>query len=178
VALLQTFSKPFAPGLKTGYGLLPPDLVEPVLRIKGNHDFGSANFCQHLLLEAMRSGMYTDHVRQLRGSYAVKRDAMLAALDREMGPIPGVHWTRPGGGLYVWLTLPPSVITSSDGPLFAEALRRGVLYVPGAFCYGPDPTRPVPRHTLRLSFGVPSVAQIGEGVRRLGAALRQVLAPE
>jgi 2-aminoadipate transaminase len=178
VALLQTFSKPFAPGLKTGYGLLPPDLVGPVLRVKGNHDFGSANFCQHLLREAMRGGVYAEHVRQLRASYAVKRDAMLAALDAELDDVPDVHWTRPDGGLYVWLTLPSRVDAGGDGPLFAEALRRGVLYVPGAFCYGPDPSRRVPRHTLRLSFGVPDVERIRAGVHRLAAALRQVLADD
>jgi len=62
VALLQTFSKPFSPGLKTGYGLLPQGLVEPVLLQKGNHDFGSNNLSQHLVLAAMKQGVYAEHV--------------------------------------------------------------------------------------------------------------------
>lgn len=174
VALLQTFSKPFAPGLKTGYGLLPADLVQPVLRVKGNHDFGSANFSQHLLLEALRRGVYAKHVQRLCESYAAKRDAMLEALARELGDTADVTWTRPTGGLYVWLTLPSSIDTGRDGTLFHEALRRGVLYVPGAFCFGADPTRQVPRHTIRLSFGVPTVKQIHDGVKRLANAIRTV----
>ncbi len=178
VALLQTFSKPFAPGLKTGYALLPGDLVEPIIHQKGNHDFGSANFCQHLLLAAMRKGVYSRHLEQLRRQYASKRDAMLEALDEHLGDFaPGeTHWTKPAGGLYVYLTLPGEFETGRGGELFKLALAEGVLYVPGEYCYGPDPTRRVPRNTIRLSFGVPTPEDIRTGIARLAHAIRSAAA--
>lgn len=175
VALLQTFSKPFAPGLKTGYGLLPTDLIDPVRLAKGGRDFGSANLCQHLLLRAMKQGVYHEHVGKLRLAYAQKRDAMLDALEKYMPE--GVTWTRPTGGLYVWLTLPAEVDTGRTGPLFAAKLRHGVLAVPGEYCYPDDPTRAIPRHHLRLTFGIATIQQIEEGVARLGKALSVVSEP-
>jgi 2-aminoadipate transaminase len=172
VALLQTFSKPFAPGLKIGYGLLPRDLVDAVLLQKGSHDFGSPNFSQHLLTAALKQGIYHRHGAKLRAAYAAKRDAMLEALDEHFSDLPGASWTRPSGGLYVWLTLPAGVDTGQRSPLFSRAIAEGVLYVPGDFCYPVDPTRTVPRNAIRLSFGVPTIEQIHEGIARLARALR------
>ena len=174
VAVLQTFSKPFAPGLRTGYGLLPRDLVEPVILQKGNHDFGSASFCQHLLARAMDEGVYARHTAELCRSYAAKRDVMLAALDEHFGGLPGCTWTRPSGGLYVFLALDEHVDAGGDGALFKRAVEEGVLYVPGEYCYGPDPTRRAPRNTIRLSYGVCAPEQIRAGVAALARAIRAV----
>jgi 2-aminoadipate transaminase len=178
VALLQTFSKSFSPGMKTGYGLLPRDLVEPVILQKGNHDFGSVNLCQHLLLSALRTGVYQEHVRALCDAYALKCAATLEALQEHLGDsAPGrTHWTRPNGGLYVYLTLPEEIDTGRDGALFAKAIAEGVLYVPGEYCYGPDPSRTIPRNTMRLSYGVADVADIHRGVQRLARAVKSVAA--
>lgn len=172
VALLQTFSKPFSPGFKTGYGLLPHDLVEAVLAQKGNHDFGSNNLSQHLLLAAMKSGAYATHVKELCRVYAGKRDAMLMALKTHLGNFKGASWTQPTGGLYVYLTLPEHIHTGRTSPLFQRCLKEGVLYVPGGYCYGPDSTRVVPQNTMRLSFGVSTIEQIHEGIKRLATAIR------
>ena len=175
VALLHTLSKPFAPGLKTGYGLLPRDLVEPVLRAKGGRDFGSNNFAQHVMLRAIRRGDFHRHLDRLRLLYRAKRDAMLDALDAHFGPMRdrGVRWTEPAGGLYVWLSLPRDLDTSRGGALFRRAVELGVLYVPGAYCYPDDPASPKPTHELRLSFGVPDAQRIGEGVARLARAVEE-----
>jgi len=175
VALLQTFSKPFAPGLKTGYGLLPADLTDPVILNKGGRDFGSANFLHALLDRAMRTGVYAEQVRRVCAGYKAKRDAMLAALDDQLGDVPGVSWTRPTGGLYVWLTLPDAADTARHGRLFETALASGMLFVPGEYCYPDDPTRPVPGHTMRLCYSVPTAEQIHEGVARLAGAVRACL---
>jgi 2-aminoadipate transaminase len=177
VALLQTFSKPFAPGVKVGYGLLPAELVEKIGLMKDNLDFGTANLNQHLVCRAMTSGIYDRHVAMLRRRYHEKAACMVGALERELGSFaPGqTRWTHPRGGLYVWLTLPGSIDTRLDGPLFKQAIREGVLYVPGVYCYGPDPSRqPPPHNTIRLSFGTASLQDIAEGVRRLAAAMRKV----
>ena len=172
VAYTSTFSKPCAPGLKLGYALLPRDLVGPVLHLKGNHDFGSANLAQHVANRLMETGAYHRHVVRLRDVYREKRDRMLSALAEEFADFPGATWTVPAGGLYVWLTLPPGVDTGAGGSLVPAALAAGVLYVPGEFGHVPDAEGRVPRNEARLSFGVASLAQITEGVRRLRRACR------
>jgi 2-aminoadipate transaminase len=178
VLLAMTFSKPCAPGLKTGYGLLPRELVGPLLRLKGNHDFGSNNLTQHLLDRLLASGAYDRHVKELCQVYRRKRDTLLEALAEEFpagaAVSAGMRWTHPDGGLYVWLTFPPSVDTGPQSALMRAALRAGVLYVPGQFCYVNGDNGPIPTHEARLSFGVAPPEQIREAVRRLGRAVAEV----
>jgi 2-aminoadipate transaminase len=171
VILAMTFSKPCAPGLKTGYGFLPRDLMGPLLRLKGNHDFGSNNFTQHLVDRLLESGAYDRHVAELCRVYRRKRDALLAALGEAFAGWPDMRWTHPDGGLYVWLTYPAGVDTGPESRLMQDALREGVLYVPGRFCYVSDDNNgPVPSWSTRLSFGVAPVEKIQEAVRRLARA--------
>jgi 2-aminoadipate transaminase len=169
VVYAGTFSKPFAPGLKTGYAVVPPEVADAVLHLKGSHDFGSTNLAQHVFARAMASGAYRRHVEVLRGVYRGKRDLMLAALDREFRDLPGASWTVPAGGMFVWLTL-DGVDTGPGGPLVPAALDAGVLYVPGEFGHVPDEARRVPADGCRLCFGVATADQIPEGVRRLREA--------
>jgi 2-aminoadipate transaminase len=184
--LTQTFSKPFAPGIKLGYTACPPDLRDAILHQKGNHDFGSANLSQQIALETMRDGSYARHVEVLKVEYRRKRDLMLAALERHMaGPHPDplpeyrerekdIHWTHPHGGLYVWLTLPASIDTSRQGAMFQSCIERGVMYVPGDYSFQPDPNGHVPKNHLRLSFGQVAAEQINEGIARLASVVRSV----
>lgn len=181
----MTFSKPYAPGLKTGYGLLPADLMPPLLRLKGNHDFGSNNLTQHLFDRLLETGAYAQQVEVLRGVYRRKRDVLLQALAAEFGPrgednhlgaSERMHWTHPAGGLYVWLSFPRSLDTGPESALMQAALREGVLYVPGQFCYVAGERQPVPTWEARLSFGVVSEEQLVEGVRRLARAVASVMA--
>jgi 2-aminoadipate transaminase len=174
VVYAGTFSKPCAPGLKTGYALCPPELIDPLVRLKGNHDFGSNNLSQHVLCRLMKTGAYAEHVTYLRGVYRAKRDAMVAALEREFGTWPGVSWTRPKGGMFVWLTLPEEIVTSPDSLFLKAALKEGVLYIPGEFGHVSD-EKDVPTNEARLSFGDASVEQITEGVKRLRRAAEGVL---
>ncbi|HKB03597.1 MAG TPA: PLP-dependent aminotransferase family protein [Gemmataceae bacterium] len=168
-----TFSKPCAPGLKTGYALMPPELIDPVVRIKGNHDFGSNNLSQYILDRLMQTGAYAEHVAYLRGVYRAKRDAMVESLQREFGSWPGVSWTRPKGGMFVWLTMPEEIPTSPDSPFLKAALKEGVLYIPGEFGHVSE-ERDVPRNEARLSFGDASPDQIREGVKRFRRAAESV----
>ena len=169
VVYTSTFSKPCAPGLKTGYALMPPDLMEPVLHLKGSHDFGSANLAQHVASRLMASGVYARHAEELRTVYRKKRDVMLASLDAEFGDFPAARWTVPTGGFYVWLTL-DGIDTGPSGPLVPAALETGVMYVPGEFGHVPDETGRVPNNECRLCFGVATEEQIAEGIRRLRKA--------
>lgn len=171
----HTFSKPFAPGLKLGYTAMPPDLMHALLQQKGNHDFGSANLTQHIALESLRDGSYGRHVEVLQQSYRLKRDAMLEALSRHMPPDASISWTRPHGGLYVWLALPAGFDTSRGSAFFQQAVSRGVLYVPGAYCFQPDDRGAIPTNHIRLSFGQVAPDQIEPGIERLASVVRSQL---
>ncbi len=172
VILAQTFSKSFSPGLRVGFGVVPRELVAPVCDRKGNEDFGSANFNQHLLATIFEQGLYAPHGRLLRDTYRAKRDAMLAAADRYFGEFENVTWVHPHGGLYVWMSLPTTIETGFESRLFRRATQVDqVMYVPGEVCYA-GPVEERPRHQMRLSFGTQSVEGIAEGMKRLASAYR------
>jgi 2-aminoadipate transaminase len=176
VIYTQTFSKTFSPGVRVGFGVVPEELVRPLCDRKGNEDFGSSNFAQHLIATVLQSGMYETHLHQVQNGYRIKRDAMLAAAEREFGNIPGVTWHHPHGGLYVWMTLPAHIKTGFDSPLFKAAVDNGVMYVPGELCYAQaGPTRL--QNQMRLSFGVQPPAGIELGMQRLAQAVRSQLNP-
>ena len=170
-----TFSKSFSPGLRVGFGLMPRELREAINDLKGNQDFGSANFNQHLLAELLASRRFAIHAEEVRAAYRIKRDAMLSAADEFFSEMPGVSWVHPHGGLYVWMSLPPHVATGFDSPLFRQAVDvEQVMYVPGELCFG-GPRERRQRHHMRLSFGVQSPNGIREGIRRLSRAVRAIL---
>ena len=171
VILARTFSKTLSPGLKIGYGVLPEGLIDPILYLKANHDFGSANFNQRLLEHVLADGSYLRHLARLTGLYRRKCEVFLSALEEHVGALDSeVYWTRPEGGLFVWMTVPEGLDTGFDGPLFPRCVREGVIYVPGEFAFAAEPA-PRPKNHLRLTFGVPSEAELVEGARRLAAAL-------
>lgn len=172
VILAQTFSKTFAPGLRTGYGIVPHDLVGPLCDRKGNEDFGSAHLTQSILARIMQGGVYLSHVEKLCRSYRRKRDAILSAIDRHLAHLKGVTWERPHGGLYVWMTLPSEIETGFQSPLFQRAVKHEqVMYVPGELFYaGPLENRP--RSQMRLSFGILEDSQLEEAIRRLSLAIQ------
>jgi len=168
-----TYSKPFATGTRVGFGLVPEPVFTTVLRIKGNHDFGSSNLLQQLLARALASGIYERHLAVLRRRYAHKARLMQAALQQHFPE--QVEWRTPGGGLYFWARLPRRLKSGSGSKVFKRALANNVLYVPGEFCYADDPTRPKPNHEMRLSFGSASEVNLHKGIARLGAVLRDCL---
>lgn len=170
VVYTSTFSKPFAPGLKTGYALMPPDVMAPVLHLKGSHDFGSTNLAQHLLTRLIASGEYAKQAEALRGVYKQKAESMLAALKTHFADVPCARWTAPAGGFYVWLTL-DGVDTGPEGPLVRAALDAGVMYVPGQYGHVPDESGRVPKSECRLCYGVATPEQVTEGIRRLRKAV-------
>ena len=191
IAYTNTLTKPFATGIKIGYGILPPALMRAVLYSKGNHDFGSSNFLQTILARALADGLYERHLGRIAAAYHRKRDVIVAALEtvflcggasarrrdsdepkRGYADIVGMRYEKPHGGLYAWLELDPPVKTGMNSKLFRRALDAGVLYVPGGLCYCNDPSRPVPQNRIRLSFGAPTVGQIQKGIRLLADALQ------
>ena len=169
-----TFSKPCAPGLKTGYAVMPTELIEPMVRLKGNHDFGSNNLSQHVLNRLLENGAYASHVLEVRKVYREKRNAMLSALEENFGDMPGVTWTHPRGGMFVWFGMPAEIPTSPGSAFLKAAIKEGVLYIPGEFGYVPESGEPS-RSEARLSFGDASPAKISEGIKRLRRAADSVM---
>lgn len=158
-----TLTKPFASGLKIGFGACDHDAWRAaMLHVKGHHDFGTANFPQALLERALATGAYDTQLATLRAAYRAKRDALHAALLAGGLPARGWRWRVPGGGLYLWLEGPAGLDTSGDSAFCRACLREGVLYVPGALCHGDA----APTNTVRLSFGVLAPAQLAEAGAR------------
>jgi 2-aminoadipate transaminase len=168
-----TYSKPYAPGARVGFGLLPEPLFTAVQRIKGNHDFGTANLLQQLLAGALETGLYDKHVAKIEKRYGQKARVMKQALAEHFPP--NVEIWESGGGLYFWARLPKNVSTGVKSKVFQTALKNDVLYVPGELCYADDPGRKKPDHEMRLSFGSASEENIREGIKRLGQVLRKFL---
>ncbi|MCX6937465.1 MAG: PLP-dependent aminotransferase family protein [Verrucomicrobia bacterium] len=167
----STLTKPFATGLKVGYGACDHDgWRAAMLHVKGHHDFGTGNFAQALLEHALRDGAYDAQLAVLRRAYREKRDALHAALEAGGLRSRGWRWRVPEGGLYLWLEGPATLDTGGDSDFCRACLREGVLYVPGALCHGDHP----PKNTVRLSFGVLSVERLAEAGARFCRAAASV----
>lgn len=154
-----TFSKTLTPALRIGWIAGPAVVIEKLVLLKQGADLHVSTINQ-MVAERVISEGYDQHLGQLRAAYAAKRQALLAALDRHMPS--GVTWTRPEGGMFVWLTLPEGM----DGKtLLEQALaEERVAFVPG----GPFFAEVASDNSLRLSYSLPNDADIEEGVRRLG----------
>ncbi len=168
-----TYSKPFAPGARIGFGILPEPLFTAVQRVKGNHDFGTANLLQQLLARALEMGLYDLHVAKIEKRYGQKAHVMKRALV-EFFP-PSVEIWESGGGLYFWARLPGGISAGMDSKVFRAALKADVLYVPGELCYADDPARRKPANEMRISFGSASEENIREGIKRLGNVLKKFI---
>ena len=167
VLYLGSFSKILAPGLRLGYVIAPRELYPKLLQAKQAADLHTPGFNQRVVAEVIRDGFLDRHVPTIRARYKVQRDAMLAALARELGPT-GAEWTRPRGGMFVWLRLPAGLDAQA---LLPAAVDAGMAFVPGApfFAGQPDPC------TLRLSFVTSTPEQIDAGMAALGRVVRQAI---
>jgi len=166
VIYLSTFSKVLAPGLRVAWIVAPPDVIAKLVQIKQSTDLHTSTFTQMVVYEAARDGFIDEHVKLIRATYKVRRDAMLSALN-DFFP-PEVSWTHPHGGLFLWVTMPPGVDSSR---LLELALRQNVAFVPGEPFY---PNGDTGSH-MRLNFSNAAPEQIREGIRRLSIAVAHEL---
>ena len=165
---LGSFSKVLAPGLRLGYIVAPAALYPKLLQAKQAADLHSPSFNQRLVAEVLRDGFLDRHVPTIRALYKTQRDAMLAALQREMAGL-DVQWNAPDGGMFLWARLPAGVDAVA---LLPQAVERGVAFVPGAAFYAGD----ADARTMRLSFVTASPQEIDRGIAVLAAAIREALA--
>jgi 2-aminoadipate transaminase len=162
VVYLSTFSKLLAPGLRVGWVAAPTPLVARFAQARQGMDLHTGSLAQAVAYEVCRNGLLERHVPFIRSTYHRRRDAMLTALEQHMPP--GVRWTKPDGGMFLWLTLPDHH-NSSD--LLARALDAGVAFVPG------EPFHPNGggNNTMRLNFSHSSPERIAVAIERLGSAM-------
>jgi DNA-binding transcriptional MocR family regulator len=153
-----TFSKVLSPGLRVGWIVAPRAMIRRLVLVKQASDLNNSTINQ-MVMHRLAETAYDGQVERARAHYRCRRDAMLAALETYM-PI-GVAWTRPGGGLFVWLRLPDGM----DAPsLLDRAVKEaGVAFVPGAAFFHDGRGR----NTLRLSYSLATEAEIEEGIARL-----------
>jgi 2-aminoadipate transaminase len=169
VLYVGSFSKILAPGLRVGWLVVPDDLVPALSDLKHATDCDTMSFSQHLVSGFLAAGALADHLALLRREYMRRRDALLAALRRDLPQ--ALLRNRPQAGLYVWADLPPDLDAT-------ELLRVAIAEHKVAFCPGiafATPGRSDGSHAIRLSFGNLSCEQIEEAVRRLARAVDRLL---
>lgn len=165
VIYLSTFSKTLAPGIRLGWIVAPPDVINKFVQLKQGADLHTSSFAQFIAYEVARDGFLDEHVRHIRKVYSERRDVMLAAL-KEHFPA-DVTWTHPHGGLFLWVSLPQGMDCQK---LFRTALEHNVAFVPGESFYA---SNHVSQPHMRLNFSNAAPDQIREGIKRLGAAVKQ-----
>lgn len=173
VIYLSTFSKTLAPGLRLGWIVAPPEVIGKLAQLKQGADLHTSTFNQFVAYEVARDGFLGDHVEQIRKVYRERRDVMLDALQQFFPP--GVTWTHPQGGLFLWVTLPAGLDIQA---ILKSALEQNVAFVPGDSFFADNKAsrgRSRPSH-MRLNFSNAAPDQIREGIRRLSAAVKTHLA--
>jgi 2-aminoadipate transaminase len=157
----SSFSKTISPGLRVGYFVLPEELATRVEEIAVSTYITPALLSQATVMEFIRQGHFEPNLERIRGLLKVRRDAMLAALERELGG--RATWSRPEGGYFLWIDLPVDT-----GALLARAEAMGVTFVRGSdFFYDGGGER-----SARLAFSFASPSEIDEGISVLSALLR------
>ena len=167
VIYLGTISKMFSAGLRVGWIMAPPGVIGKINLAKQGTDLCSSVFDQKMAAAYFRDTPWQNTLQKFIKTYARRRQAMLDAMD-ELFP-PEVEWTRPEGGFFVWVTLPPYVDANS---MLAEALDNGVIYAPGDSFF-PDGKRG--RNSMRLNFSYESPENIREAIRRLAEVIENRL---
>jgi len=158
-----SFSKTLAPGLRVGWVVAAQDVIRKLVLVKQAADLHSSTINQMVIGEVAEK-VFGAQVDRIRETYSARRDRMLAALETSMPD--GVEWSRPEGGMFVWVTLPKGM----DGAdLLARAIRdHRIAFVPGRAFHADGSGE----NTLRLSFSCASFEMIDEGISRLGELVR------
>jgi DNA-binding transcriptional MocR family regulator len=158
-----TFSKTLTPGLRIGWVCAAEPIVRRLVLIKQASDLNTSNINQ-MVMHKLAEGTYARQVQMARDLYKGRRTAMLAALEAHM-PV-GVTWTKPEGGLFIWVTLPAHMNGSA---LLKRAVDEvNVAFVPGSAFF----TDGQGQNTIRLSYSLPSEDKINEGIARLGKLIK------
>jgi 2-aminoadipate transaminase len=167
VMYLGTFSKMLSPGIRLGWVVAPPPVLEKINLGKQAADLCTSPLSQLMVQAYFEQGGWREYVTSLVDLYRDRRDTMLEALAEHFPP--QAEWTRPAGGLFVWATLPDFIDTTD---LLARALRENVAFVPGEAAYLDGRGR----SSMRLSFALCDHDTLREGIRRIGEVVSEQVA--
>lgn len=166
VFYVGSFSKIMAPALRLGWLIAPEALLPQLTVIKEAGDLESSALTQRAVAAYLDAGHLPAHLARLRAEYRCRRDTMLAALNRYFPP--GVSWTTPRAGMFIWVTLPECI---DAGALLETAVERErVAFIPGQAFAQPGEAA---HNTMRLNFSNCCLADIEEGIERLGRVIEE-----
>lgn len=166
VIYLSTFSKILAPGIRLAWTIAPKPVIQKLVYAKQGTDLHTSTLVQMIAYETSKGGFVEKHIELIKDIYGERRKVMLDAMDEHFPE--GTTWTKPDGGLFLWVTLPEQ-INSED--LLKIAVEKKVAFVPGAPFY----PKGGGHNTLRLNFSFSNPDEIREGIKRLGEAIKASL---
>ena len=167
VIYLSTFSKLLAPGIRMAWVIADMDVIHKIIFAKQGADLHSPTFNQMVAYEVARDGFLEEYSKTICATYKERLQVMLTAMDKFFPE--GIKWTKPEGGMFLWVTLPEGLDAQE---LLLKAVERKVAYVPGQ-PFHPDGSG---KNTMRVNFSNASPKMIKEGIKRLGELLREELA--
>jgi 2-aminoadipate transaminase len=166
VIYLSTFSKTLAPGIRLGWVVGPEQIVRKIVQAKQATDLHTSTFIQMIANDIMQRGILKAHARVIKAAYGERRHIMTSSMEEHFPQ--GVTWTKPVGGLFLWVRTPEHVKTMD---LLETAVENKVAYVPGTVFY-PDGSG---ENTMRLNFSNATPDKIREGIKRLGRVLEKAI---
>ncbi len=165
---LYTFSKLFCPGMRVGFNIGPKEVIEKMTNIKEGNVLNTPKYNQDLCAAFLNEMDLETHVEKCRKYYREKLNLFLDTLEKYFPEETGVTWTRPEGGLFLWVTVPEKIDTQA---LFNEAIKHKVAFVPGEVFYGENPRK----NHMRINFSYASKEQLTEAVKRLSECIKSQL---
>ncbi len=168
VVSLHTFSKILFPGIRLGWIVAPLEIIDKLVITKQSMDLCTSSFNQAIVYEFCQRELLDKHIQKNINIYKRKREVMLHALDTYMPQHPEICWTKPEGGLFLWLSLPSYFNVET---MFYEALEENVAYVIGTSFYADGGGKT----SMRLNFSYPSEEEIDEGIQRLARVVKRNL---
>lgn len=166
VIMLKTFSKMLFPGMRMGWTVAEPHVIEKVEMLKQSVDLCTPSFNQLILASYIRQGKMKKSIEKAIEVYKPKAEAMLTALEKYMPK--QVSWSKPSGGMFLWVILPKNIDTEK---IFMKAIENNVAYVIGR----PFHCDNSGANTMRLNYSFATHKQIDEGIKRLAEAIKSYL---
>jgi 2-aminoadipate transaminase len=166
VLLMKTFSKIFCPGFRVGWMAGPPQVIDKLVIAKQGTDLCTSAYVSILAAYLLRDGYIEKQIAVSKKLYARKAEVMLAALEKCMPVIDGLSWSRPDGGMFLWLTLPEYMDTTD---MIKDAIELKVAYVIGSGFYYDGSGR----STMRLNYSFPAEDKIWDGIERLSRLVKK-----
>jgi 2-aminoadipate transaminase len=166
VFYLGSFSKMLAPALRLGWIVAPADLIPRITTLRESFDLESSTLYQRAVAEFLNRGLLGPHLEQITAVQGERCATMLRALEEHLSDL--AQWSKPGGGVFVWVSLPQHLDTTE---MFHQAIAQKVAYIPGGVFSVDGSTR----NALRLNFSNVKPQAIEEGVARLAEVIRTAL---